>query len=170
MAAEPSPAPPFRLLFVCSGNTCRSPLAEALARREIARRGLDSLHVSSAGTGAFPGSRTSVGALRAARRHGLDLTGHRSRPLTAEAVADADLILTMAPHHRDRAVNLGGEGKTLLLTAFAHGVEPGGGAAEAYPCVGDPFGGDDAVYEATYEELEELVARALEHLESRLSS
>lgn len=158
----------FRLLFVCTGNTCRSPLAEALARRELSERGWAQVEVGSAGVAAFPGEEASDGSLAAARRHGLDLSDHRATRLTETVVAGSDLILTMSPGHVVRAMELGGEGRTALLTAFAdHGVEGDilGGSG-----VPDPFGGDEAAYQAAYLALETLVTQVLNRLEPLVSS
>src|SRR3712207_8152954 len=81
----------MKLLFVCSGNTCRSPLAEAIARQQAAERGLD-IDVSSAGISAWEGAPASDGALLVGMEHRADLGEHRSRPLTREIVDASDLI------------------------------------------------------------------------------
>lgn len=145
----------MHVLFVCTGNTCRSPLAEAIAAREVQERGLSFISVGSAGTGAWPDGPASDGSLLVALEHGLDLSTHRSRPLTAELVREADLILTMGPHHLERAESLGGTGKSWLITAF-HGAE-----ARA---ISDPFGGDLPVYRATYAELEQEVRGVIDRI------
>jgi protein-tyrosine-phosphatase len=100
----------MHILFVCTGNTCRSPLAEALLRHELDQRNVEGIDVSSAGTGAWDGAPASEGAYLVALEHGLDLSAHRARLLTRDLVRQSDLILTMGPHHRARAEALGGVG------------------------------------------------------------
>jgi protein-tyrosine-phosphatase len=156
----------FRLLFVCSGNTCRSPLASALAERELTALGWR-VEVRSAGVNASWGAPASEGSLRAGARHGLDLSGHRSRPIDDDLLRWADLILVMSPSHLMRLAELGAAGKAALLDAFARGEE--GGDEDAGAGVPDPFGGDDQDYEDAYLMLEELVPRALRRLEPILA-
>lgn len=151
----------FRLLFVCAGNTCRSPLAEVIARREAEHRGLAAVEPASAGVAAAGGAPASEGSRRSALRHGLSLEDHRSRSLTPRAVASADLILAMSPGHLERIEELGGADRSWLITEFVHGA-PAGSAPD--PGVPDPFGGDEVIYEETFRVLELLVAGVLDRL------
>lgn len=154
----------FRLLFVCTGNTCRSPLAESIARRELRRRGWKGIEVRSAGISAAPGAEASEGALGVAERHALELETHRARRLDADLVEWADLILTMSAGHLEGLLAAGAGDRATVITDFAEGREAGGaGPGEARP-VRDPFGGADAEYEETYRELSRLVARVLDRL------
>jgi protein-tyrosine-phosphatase len=147
----------MKLLFVCTGNTCRSVLAEGIARRETIERGLMDFDVSSAGTSAWNGAPASDGALLVALEHGIDLSGHRARQLTKEIIADQDVVLVMGPHHLERAEALGGERKAHLLTHYAaHGSSD--------RAVSDPFGGDLNVYRATYDELEREIKRVFDRI------
>lgn len=154
-------AGPFRLLFVCTGNTCRSPMAEVIARHRVEQLGWSQVQVASAGVGAWDGSPASEGAVRAAAANGLDLSEHASTFLTPELVESADLILTMSASHAARALDLGAGERVAMLTSFASGGE----ADETAAGIPDPIGGPDAEYAATFAVLDELVEEVLARLE-----
>ena len=132
-------------------------MAEAIARRIVAERGLREVDVSSAGTSAWDGAPASDGSLLVAMEHGVDLSTHRSRLLTRELVEGADLILAMGPQHLELIQALGGRGKAHLLTSYASRGRTSG-------AVSDPFGSELSVYRETYDELEREIARAIERL------
>ena len=136
-----------RVLFVCSGNTCRSPLAEAIAKRLVVDAGRTDIEVSSAGTDAWEGSAASDGAMLVGMERNLDLSGHRSRALTAEALATSDLVLVMSPSHVDRVKELDPAANVHLLAGFAAGTR---GARS----IKDPFGGDLDGYRETADDIE----------------
>lgn len=141
----------MHILFVCTGNTCRSPIAEALLREALVSRGVDQVTVASAGTGAWDGAPASEGAYLVGLERGTDLSGHRAQLLTRDLVKSADLILTMSGHHRARVAELGGEDKVHLLVEYV-GRDDGKGE------ISDPFGSDLASYRTTYDELQEMIA------------
>lgn len=132
-------------------------MAEAIARRMAAARGLDDIVVSSAGTSAWEGAPASDGALLVAMEHGVDLNAHRARVLSREIVTGADLILVMGPHHLERAQALGGDGRAHLLAAYASRDVN----AEA---IADPFGGELEHYRQTFVDLERTIALTLDRV------
>jgi len=144
----------MHITFVCTGNTCRSPVAEAIARRAIARRRMAGVTVGSAGVAASVGAPASDGACRVAAEAGSNLDAHRSALLTEDIVAASALVLCMDRSHLWRARELGGGGRCRLLAEMA------GESGE----VGDPFGGSDEIYRATFRELERLVEAALKNV------
>src|SRR5204862_181128 len=152
-----------RILLVCTGNICRSPLAAALLERALTERGIEGIAVASAGTGAWDGAPVSEGAYLVGLERKLDLSGHRARLLTRELVESAELVLTMARHHRARVDELGGEGRVFVLGEYA-GRE--GDEAE----VSDPFGGDLDVYRDTCTELEGFIQAAVERIVKEFAS
>lgn len=98
-----------------------------------------------------------------AGRAGIDLKSHRSRRLTPGIAGPADLILAMGPGHVAELRRLGVGERAMTLGDFVAGTEGAG------PAVSDPFGGNEAVYQDTFEELRELVSAALDRLEPVLA-
>lgn len=149
-----------KLLFVCSGNTCRSPLAEAFARRALSAAGDSCWVVESAGIFACDGDPASKHALAVAGEHGLDLSGHRSRRLTPEVLAGADLALVMTSRLKALLSEKmpGYPGKIFTIKEFL------GEKGDVY----DPFGGSLAEYRAVARELCSLAAGIAQKLRTGL--
>lgn len=146
----------MHVLIICSGNTCRSPLAAAMLRGALrATDTMTDVSVASAGTSAWDGSPASEGSYLVALERGLDLSTHRARMLTTQQVAEADVILTMSGAHARRVADLGGAAKvsTLLEYAGTNGND-----------VPDPFGGDVEGYRAVAELMSDILPAVVERL------
>jgi protein-tyrosine-phosphatase len=146
----------MRVLFLCTGNTCRSPLAAALAKRVFADTGV---RFESAGLQAVPGQPASPGSQAVARANGADLGGHLSRPLSRELLAQVDWVIGMtrtqvALFKRQFGRDYSGKIGLLGLPAadFArHRTRPG-------EEVGDPYGGAPDAYAAMGRQVARLLA------------
>jgi protein-tyrosine-phosphatase len=125
----------MRILFVCTGNTCRSPFAEAVARREA------QVDVESAGLTAYAGDQAPEDAIVVARELGYDLSAHRARPLTEEMLERSDVVVGMTAAH----VAAVGRAARLL------------GEAD----IDDPIGRGRDVYRQVYARIETDVRRLL---------
>lgn len=150
-----------RILFVCTGNTCRSPMAAALFQSIAAEKGL-SVDIASAGTAATPGASASPVAQRVLARRSLDLMDHSSKSIFELGIHPGDLILTMTRRHRDMLLRARPE-----LGEQTHVLKEYVGAA-GQPDVDDPFGGSDTEYEACYEQLYELLLKLAERLKEEI--
>ena len=127
------------ILFVCTGNTCRSPMACALARAA----GVDA---QSAGLHALPGAPASPQAIRAASFYGADLTGHRARTVDEALLREAEAVWVMTEAH-EAMLN-------MMFPQYSRKV------SVLWPPIPDPYGGDERTYEKCAKNLLEALRRA----------
>src|SRR5437762_11953180 len=147
------------ILFVCTGNVCRSPMAEGLFRQAVKGRG--DFCVLSAGVGAIDGQPPSAYAVHALRELGIDISQQRSRMLTAELVSQADYIFGMTHGHVD-AINLlypQAVEKTFLLREFDDTLDV------FEKDISDPIGGSLEVYLECRDQIEQGIASILRFIQ-----
>ncbi|MFH2055789.1 MAG: low molecular weight protein arginine phosphatase [bacterium] len=156
----------FHILIVCTGNTCRSPMAEGLLRKMLATEGIDDVKVSSAGIGTLDGYPATSFGVRAAAEKDVDISHHHSTRMTSALAAEADLILTMADNHFEYVSGMdSAEGKLYMLKGF-----PEAGHSDYLHSVKDPVGGTLDEYRRTIDELERELLRILPHLKQRIEA
>jgi len=139
------------ILFVCTGNTCRSPMAEVIARDLL--KDDSSTTVLSAGIAARDGHPATVQAERAVARLGLDLSNHKSQQLTKSLIERATAIYVMTVSHELAVLELDQSAQDKLSLLNPEGSVP------------DPFGMPDEVYEETAAVLRELISGRLKEIE-----
>lgn len=145
----------MKVLIVCTGNTCRSPMAEGILKYLAKKNNID-IQVKSAGISAFDGDNISKNAILALRNIDLDISDYKSTLAHEELVNEADLILTMGKSHKEILINRfpSSKEKTFLLNEYSF---------EIHKDIEDPFGGNLREYERArdeiYKALEEIVRK-----------
>ena len=134
----------MNVLFVCSGNICRSPMAIEYFRHAVAREGLAGITIDSAGTLGIEGARASDEAIEAMAEIGVDLSQHRSKGLTAEMFDVADIVVAMSHDHLVAMAHFfpEGHGERFLLRAFQASADPDPNPRD----LDDPIGSPVEVY------------------------
>src|SRR2546423_9367697 len=147
------------ILFVCTGNVCRSPMAEGILRHALQGRG--DYRVMSAGLGAMEGQPPSPYAVQAVRELGIDISGQRSRVLTPDFIQQADYIFGMTHSHIDTVMLLYPQAaeKTFLLREFDETLDL------FEKDISDPIGGSYDIYLNCRDQIEQGIASLLRFIE-----
>jgi len=149
-----------KVLFVCTGNVCRSPMAEGYFRELTKVRG--GFEALSAGIGAMNGQSPSAHAVAAFAEERIDITSQRSCQLTAEMVAEADFIFGMTRGHIEGVLLFFPQAadKTFLVREFVEDLPPG------HKDIADPIGGDLGVYQACRDQIKQGIEALMEFVET----
>ena len=149
-----------RILFVCTGNTCRSPMAQALCKKNLAHKfgcSIDDLprfgyKVESAGVAAIEGLPASMDAEVVCRQYGISIAGHRSQPLTSQLISDSDFVFVMSPSH--------------LQTCLVNPGRTDGhiGLLDEKNEVPDPIGRGPEIYRKCAEQMESAIKERIEKI------
>lgn len=142
----------MNILFVCTGNTCRSAMAAAMMDKIAVENDLD-IFIESAGIFASEGETASSEAIEVMKKYNIDLSGHRTQPLTNDLIKQCDLILTMTEGHKELLLGMA-KGKVFTLKEYA------GESGD----ISDPFGGDIEEYEETAQEIYDALVDVAEKL------
>ena len=164
----------LKVLFVCTGNSCRSPMAEGILKKMLRENEVDNFEVSSAGISTLSGVPATLFAMEVSKTRNVDLTQHRSRQLNKQILKKADLILGMSDEHLEyiRRMGKGARDKTYLLKAFSpskHQIGENDSASNKDESTGvlyikDPIGGSIDDYNRCFVELEEEIGRVFQEL------
>lgn len=144
----------MNILFVCTGNTCRSSMAEGIFK-ELLKNIDENIHVSSAGISVYEGERANEKAIESLSKKNIDISSHKARQLTKEIIDESDLILTMTTNHKE-IINYSvpeAKQKVYTLKEYAHLISDekiNGNNLD----VADPYGMDYNVYELSMYEIE----------------
>lgn len=148
------------VLFVCTGNLCRSPMAEGILKNLLEKRMERGIKVASAGTWGVAGNAAAPYATEVCKENGIDISGHEARELTEEMVRESDLVVVMEFDHLHTVLDMvpNAAGKIRMLTQF------GGEERNFYHSIPDPYGRPKREYERCYRQIEKHVRFLLDDI------
>ncbi len=160
----------MNILFVCTGNTCRSSMAEGILKFLLKENNIENINVSSAGLSAFEGQRANEKAIDVLINKGIDIKTHRSRQLTEEIIKTSDLILTMTDSHKKLITNTLPEYSHKIYTLREYALKVNSESTENTNIdIDDPYGMDMKTYEETSNEITEQLVKIIKTIDKQSS-
>ncbi len=159
------------ILFVCTGNTCRSAMAEALLKHMLKENGFEDIKIMSAGIYAWEGDKASPGAAEVLKEMGIDVAEHNSALLTPELIEEADLVLTMTSNHKRAVLDMCPEAGKKVHTLREYVSDQNGeihkfrdNRGGADHDIKDPYGQSVDIYRESAKEIEKYLNMLVEKI------
>ncbi|KPK41198.1 MAG: hypothetical protein AMJ78_06135 [Omnitrophica WOR_2 bacterium SM23_29] len=151
------------ILIVCTGNSCRSVMAEGLLKKFLKSKGCEDIKIISAGIGTMPGMMASPNTIEVMKMEGVDVSSHRAQLVTEDMIKDVDLVLGMEPVHVATVLSMTPEAKdkTFLLLEYVYKNE---NDKPTNIAISDPIGKPKEVYESVFMTIKDAIERLVKRI------
>ena len=136
----------MKIVFACTGNTCRSPMAEGLLKAELG----EGVTVESRGVSVLYNGPATENSIKVMAEEGIDISGHISRQLDMDTIETSDIILTMTEGHKELLISMYPEYEDKIFTLYGYTSGKDGD-------IEDPFGGDEELYRQIRDQIKGLI-------------